>query len=271
MSGCVREDGTTVEAVVATVATTWEGRPAVQVVASDISALRRAERALASSDARYRVALRAGGSGHRGLRSRGTLRTRERRYSEIIGREGSALVGRPGACVVHPDDLDRARGEMADILADRQARTTFEWRCVRPDGKAAWIRSDVSVVRGEDGKPAHLMAVVADMTVSQPRPSTWRRPLWRRSGAHGGVERHGGRPAARSRGARFRRAGCSAPTVIAAALARRGQGASGSGDLVRRRSRPVGAVGGHRVARVGGRRCSGARWRWWTEWDARGS
>lgn len=162
----LREDGTSIEAVVSSVRTTWEGRPAVQVVANDISALRRAEEALASSEARYRSLFEQAAVGIADFDLDGRFARANGRYAELVGRTPAELVGRPGASVVHPGDIEKVRGELAEVLGGRRSRLTFEWRCVRPDGSMAWIRSDVSVVRGPDGKPANLVAVIDDMSVS---------------------------------------------------------------------------------------------------------
>jgi PAS domain S-box-containing protein len=88
------------------------------------------------------------------------------RFSEITGRAAAELVGRESDAVVHPADIESVRRQVAELLAGHRERTGSEWRCVRPDGTMAWIRSDLGMIYGSDGKAAHLVAVVADVTAS---------------------------------------------------------------------------------------------------------
>ncbi|MFI5232585.1 MAG: ATP-binding protein [Gemmatimonadales bacterium] len=65
---------------------------------------------------------------------------------------------------VHPDDRSALRRRFARAARGRRARTSVEFRVVRPDGRVRYIRGDNNVLPGEDGRPAMIAGVAIDIT-----------------------------------------------------------------------------------------------------------
>lgn len=63
---------------------------------------------------------------------------------------------------VHPDDLDRVRGEIGRAL-DQAGEYATEYRLVGADGEVRWVLARGAVTRGADGR-ARLPGVVIDIT-----------------------------------------------------------------------------------------------------------
>lgn len=124
---------------------------------------------LRQSDARYRVALRAG--------RMGTWETDYATGERIWSQEGMDLFGltladgrgRVGGeddeyrAAIHPDDRHLAQ-HFRD-LADKQDSFAAEYRVLRPDGSVLWLSGHGQVAaRGADGKAQRLISIMADIT-----------------------------------------------------------------------------------------------------------
>ncbi|MES9957259.1 MAG: transporter substrate-binding domain-containing protein [Sedimenticola sp.] len=64
---------------------------------------------------------------------------------------------------VHPDDRDRLQ-EAVDACVEQGREYEIEHRVVWPDGTVRWLLERGDVVRGDDGKPQHMLGVVQDIT-----------------------------------------------------------------------------------------------------------
>jgi PAS domain S-box-containing protein len=82
----------------------------------------------------------------------------------MVGRDADSLIGTRGSDVIHPDDRDRVRSEMAAVEARVLDSTTVETRFIRPDGEIVWARFTVWLVFDDDGRPTHYGSDVADIT-----------------------------------------------------------------------------------------------------------
>ncbi len=128
-----------------------------------------ADTALRESEARYRLALRAGRMGSWET----DLLARTRTWSE----EGMALFGldlpdgrgRVGSAddeyenALHPDD--RHLAQRFHEIADEQDSFLAEYRIVRPDGAVLWLAGRGMVVaRRPDGRAQRLVSIMADVS-----------------------------------------------------------------------------------------------------------
>ncbi|WP_428268105.1 PAS domain-containing protein [Haliangium sp.] len=70
----------------------------------------------------------------------------------------------PFSQLVHPDDLERVAGEVAQYTAE--GRTWFEqdYRVAKPDGEVRWIYDYTRIVRTEDGEVTHYHGYLLDIT-----------------------------------------------------------------------------------------------------------
>jgi PAS domain S-box-containing protein len=66
--------------------------------------------------------------------------------------------------ITHPDDRERDREIIAALMSGRIERWSTEKRYLHKNGGAVWVLVNGTIVRGEDGEPAHMIAHAADIT-----------------------------------------------------------------------------------------------------------
>ncbi|MGO9955488.1 MAG: EAL domain-containing protein [Solirubrobacteraceae bacterium] len=88
-----------------------------------------------------------------------------RQCQTILGVAGADLLGdaRRFSQHVHPDDRERLNASIRQPAAARHDPLVVEYRFVRPDGLAVWVRSVSAVVCAEDGSH-RVQAVLFDIT-----------------------------------------------------------------------------------------------------------
>jgi PAS domain S-box-containing protein len=85
-----------------------------------------------------------------------------RRWTELTGRDASALVGDGWRSLVHPDDLQAVADATGRAVASGQ-RLTFECRFRRPDGTYAWITSRAVPAHADDGRVRRWYGAAVDI------------------------------------------------------------------------------------------------------------
>ncbi len=116
------------------------------------------------SEARYRATFEqaAVGMAHVGLDGR-WLRVNAR-LCEMLGYTAPQLMAKTFQDITHPDDLDADLAQVDRIVAGEVATYAMEKRYLRRDGSVLWGNLRVSLLRGPDGQPGHLIAVVEDIS-----------------------------------------------------------------------------------------------------------
>jgi len=130
----------------------------------DISDRKRAEEALATSEAHFRTVFERSNAGIAMWAVDGTYLAANAAYCEFIGYTAEDLVGKVTAGELRlPGDNEgfdltgrMVRGEVAFTSRDRRYR--------RRDGSDVWGRTTVAAVPGNDGTPQHFISVVIDIT-----------------------------------------------------------------------------------------------------------
>jgi diguanylate cyclase (GGDEF)-like protein/PAS domain S-box-containing protein len=84
-------------------------------------------------------------------------------YAELLGRAPEDLVGVGFASVVHPDDRPDADSGVA-LLEGAKQGIEREQRYLHPDGRLRWVLHGVTVVPGDDGRPAWFAVSAQDIT-----------------------------------------------------------------------------------------------------------
>ncbi|HSO96572.1 MAG TPA: PAS domain S-box protein [Acidimicrobiia bacterium] len=85
-------------------------------------------------------------------------------FVRMVHRDADALIGTLGIDLVHPEDQQRVRDELAVLGAGGAESATVETRLVRPDGEIVWVRFTVWLVVGDDGRITHYGSDVTDIT-----------------------------------------------------------------------------------------------------------
>jgi diguanylate cyclase (GGDEF)-like protein/PAS domain S-box-containing protein len=84
-------------------------------------------------------------------------------YAELVGRAPEDLVGVSFSSVMHPDDR-RDDETPAALLAGGSSSIEREQRYLHPDGRLRWVLHGVTVVPGDDGRPAWFAVSAQDIT-----------------------------------------------------------------------------------------------------------
>ena len=86
------------------------------------------------------------------------------RFCEMLGYSESELLQLCVADVVHQQDLERDAPAFSDVIEGRTPELLVEERFARKDRAEIWVSVFLSVVRGQDGKPAYWIGVMQDIT-----------------------------------------------------------------------------------------------------------
>jgi PAS domain S-box-containing protein len=86
-----------------------------------------------------------------------------KRFCEIAGRTAEELMALRVQDITHPDEQEENIERLARLRIDG-VPYVIEKRYLRPDGSTIWTNSNVALMRGSDGKPKQLIAVVRDVT-----------------------------------------------------------------------------------------------------------
>lgn len=134
------------------------------VLVTDISAIKRAERALRESEERFRLTIDEAPIGMALVAPDGRFLRVNHVLCEIVGYDADELTGLTFQDITHPDDLD-VDVELARRLARGEIpRYQLEKRYVRKDGSIVTIMLSGSVLRGANGEPLHFIAQIEDVT-----------------------------------------------------------------------------------------------------------
>ncbi|BBL77074.1 hybrid sensor histidine kinase/response regulator [Methylomagnum ishizawai] len=133
-------------------------------VTEDITERKRAERALAASEERFRAIFEYAAIGIAIIDVEGRLIRCNPAYCALLGHTQVELAHRVFLELVHPEDrADNLLG-IQRLLAGELPHFEVENRYLRQDGEPVWVRKFVSLLRGPAQEAPHLMTLVTDMT-----------------------------------------------------------------------------------------------------------
>ncbi|NPV07618.1 MAG: PAS domain S-box protein [Anaerolineae bacterium] len=132
------------------------------VTLRDVTAARRAQEALARSEARYRSIFDTAPSLILSVRGDGTIASVNRRTEPILGYRPEEIVSRRLEELVHPDDWPRLRRRLMDTL-DAARPGGEEYRMLRKDGRAVPVHAHWAFLPDEDG-PGAAVHLIEDLT-----------------------------------------------------------------------------------------------------------
>jgi PAS domain S-box-containing protein len=138
---------------------------AVCGIATDVTALKRAEASVRESEQRLRLGLRAGRTGTWDWDiARNHVVWSEQVY-EIHGLRPEEFGGTSEdfANLVHPDDAERVWSLVQAALHEGKPYEV-EFRAVRPSGEVRWLFTTGQVTRDDGGSPVRMMGALIDTT-----------------------------------------------------------------------------------------------------------
>jgi PAS domain S-box-containing protein len=124
----------------------------------------RSRRALQESEARFRGAFDAASVGMTLTGLDGTFIQVNDRFAEMLGYSVDELMRLGVRGVTHPDDIAEDLAYAAELMDGTRESYSREKRYLRKDGSLMWGDLTVSLIRGYDGAPAHVVAHVHDVT-----------------------------------------------------------------------------------------------------------
>jgi PAS domain S-box-containing protein len=85
-------------------------------------------------------------------------------FCRILDYDEAALLGRNFRAITHPDDVEECALLVQQACAGIQPSFSIEKRYIKRDGTTLWAKTSVSLVRDDKGHPAHLIALVEDIS-----------------------------------------------------------------------------------------------------------
>ncbi len=146
---CRRGDGSerAVEARVSRIS--FGGRDAVLIVADDITASERAQEALRASERRFRTLVENSWDVTLLLRPDGTILYDAPSPGHVLGYDEENFINRNAFELVHPDDQDVLRRELAALVARPSGPVTVQFRARHCDGSWRWLEAVGANLLGE--------------------------------------------------------------------------------------------------------------------------
>ncbi|MDQ3744059.1 MAG: PAS domain S-box protein, partial [Acidobacteriota bacterium] len=158
----LRLDGREIDAEVTGIPTTFQGKPAVQIIVRDITARLLAEKELRESEERYR--LLGEGILHQVWTARpdGSLDYINRRAVEYFGQTMESGLGEGWQNFVHPDDLPQCLESWKRSLETGEPYIV-EFRLRRADGEYRWHVARASAGRDAEGRTLKWFGTNSDV------------------------------------------------------------------------------------------------------------
>ena len=132
----------------------------------DITERKRAQEALADSEARYRAAFEQAGVGMVEVDLQGRYLRVNPAFAELVGRPAHDILGRTIIELTHPDDRE-ADSNAFRRMVDGHAPVRRQKRYMRPDGSVAICNLAAALVRDSSGRPLYAVTVAQDVTAQR--------------------------------------------------------------------------------------------------------
>ena len=122
------------------------------------------ETQLRESEERFRLMFEQASVGMAFASLEGRLLQVNTRYCDIVGHTREELLSRSLMDVTHPDDVEKNRVVLQNLLDSKAQASPLEKRYVRDDGSFTWADVSISLICNNQGAPLYYMAVVIDIT-----------------------------------------------------------------------------------------------------------
>jgi PAS domain S-box-containing protein len=132
--------------------------------AQDVTEIRRVERGLARSEARFRSVIETGGAGILLCDEQGRCELVNPELARLIGRSQAECEGSPITDFVDPADAPAFEAAFRALHPDRDSRLETECRLVHSGGDAVWTSLNLTVTRETESGVARYIAIVQDIT-----------------------------------------------------------------------------------------------------------
>jgi PAS domain S-box-containing protein len=157
----VTKDGT-IRDVEANVKKLDEGR--VVAIIRDVTELRKAEKQIAISEARFRGAFEYSAIGMTIVSLEGQWLRVNREFVNMVGYSEGELLSRRFRDITHPDDLEENIYLFDEALRGDRETYRLVKRYIHKNGAIIWGRINVSMIKDDRGRPLYCVAQIEDIT-----------------------------------------------------------------------------------------------------------
>jgi two-component system, cell cycle sensor histidine kinase and response regulator CckA len=157
-------DGTPFDVEVVAAPVTFDGRPAVELVARDITARQETEAALRASEARVRAVFDQSSLGMLVVDKDGRSIESNAAFRRLLGHSASELSRLALTDFTHPADREATMRLLGDLFAGLNDGYEIEKRYLAKDGREIWVRVHVSPVGESPGVPRLAVGTVEDIS-----------------------------------------------------------------------------------------------------------
>jgi diguanylate cyclase (GGDEF)-like protein/PAS domain S-box-containing protein len=140
----------------------YDDKPAVQVVAREVTGQGRLPEALREAEDRYRLLLHVSAAGIYRASPDGSLLECNERFAETLGYESveEVLALRPSELYLDPADWQ----EFVSQMRETGHVDDFELRLRHKDGNPVWVLQSAALIEGRDGAPSVVQATAIDIS-----------------------------------------------------------------------------------------------------------
>jgi two-component system cell cycle sensor histidine kinase/response regulator CckA len=132
----------------------------------DITERKRAQAAIAESEARYRAAFEQAAVGMVEVDLKGRYLRVNQAFAELVGRPAESIIGMTIVELTHPDDRDADATAFARMVAGLEP-VRRQKRYLRPDGTVAICNLAAALVRDSSGAALYVVTVAQDVTAQR--------------------------------------------------------------------------------------------------------
>jgi PAS domain S-box-containing protein len=131
---------------------------------TDISDRKDAEEALRRSEERFRGVFESHAAAIALTDREGRLVLANQVFADLLGYRREELVGLGVEALTHPEDLERERPLMDDLLEGAISSYHMEKRYLRKDGSPVWVELEAGVLRDAQERPEHRIVFARDLS-----------------------------------------------------------------------------------------------------------
>ncbi len=88
-------------------------------------------------------------------------------FERMFGYRAGEMVGRPAADFTHPEDLERSREALDELIAGRTEFLDAPKRYLHRNGDTIWAHANVAVMRNDAGVPLYLLVQLRDISAER--------------------------------------------------------------------------------------------------------
>lgn len=159
-------EGKVVEVEAASIPISFEGKPAVQLIARNITEKKQAERALRESEERYALAAKGANDGLWDWNITTDEVYFSPRWLDMLGLEDGDIGRSPKEWLdrIHPDDLEEFQSKLQSHLTGITAHFESEVRLLHKDDSWRWMMCRGLAIFDKQGNPHRIAGSVRDIT-----------------------------------------------------------------------------------------------------------